>query len=261
VARKAGTALVMAGGLALVLIGLDLSSIPVIGALVLSGGTIAYLAARRVLPPGTLSFGRGLPTILAMRGVLTYGYFGSLAFFPMALELVRGLTPTVAGIGISAGSVGWTSGSWTTVGLDRRFGISARPQVVRAALALIILGTAGTAAALVRGIPVGIAIACWGLAGLGMGIGYNTDSVLAIQAETEHSAATVTSSMQLTDSLGQVLGTGIGGVVLGMASWLRWGRPAGIGITFGLTIAVCAVGMVLASRIVGSSSALYDELR
>jgi MFS family permease len=254
VARKASTALVMAGGLALVLIGLDLSSIPVIGALVLSGGTIAYLAARRVLPLGTLSFGRGLPTILAMRGVLTYGYFGSLAFFPMALELVRGLTPTVAGIGISAGSVGWTSGSWTTVGLDRRFGISARPQVVRAALALIILGTAGTAAALVRGIPVGIAIACWGLAGLGMGIGYNTDSVLAIQAETDHSAATVTSSMQLTDSLGQVLGTGIGGVVLGMASSLRWGRPAGIGITFGLTIAVCAVGMVLASRIVGSSS-------
>jgi hypothetical protein len=130
----------MAGGLALVLIGLDLSSIPVIGALVLSGGTIAYLAARRVLPLGTLSFGRGLPTILAMRGVLTYGYFGSLAFFPMALELVRGLTPTVAGIGISAGSVGWTSGSWTTVALDRRFEISARPQVVRAALALIILG-------------------------------------------------------------------------------------------------------------------------
>jgi hypothetical protein len=121
--------------------------------LVLSGGTIAYLAARRALPPGTLSFGRGLPTILVMRGVLTYGYFGSLAFFPMALELVRGLTPTVAGIGISAGSVGWTSGSWTTV--DRRFGISARPQVVRAALALIILGTAGTAAALVRGIPRG----------------------------------------------------------------------------------------------------------
>jgi MFS family permease len=248
-ARKAGTALVMAGGLALVLIGLDLSSIPLLGALVLSGGTVAYWAARRVLPLGTLSFGRGLPTVLAMRGVLTYGYFGSLAFLPMALELVRGLTPTVAGICISAGSIGWTSGSWTAVGLDRRFGINARPQIVRVALALIILGTAGTAAALVRGIPVAIAIACWGLAGLGMGIGYNTDSVLAIQAQTEHSAATVTSSMQLTDSLGQVLGTGMGGVVLGMATWLRWGRPAGIGITFGLTIAVCAAGMVLASRI------------
>jgi hypothetical protein len=52
-----------------------------------------------------------------------------------------------------------------------------------------------------------------------MGISYNTNSVLAIQAVTEHSAATVSSAMQLTDSLGQVLGTGMGGIILTIVRW------------------------------------------
>lgn len=245
---KAGTSVVIALGLALALIGLDLKSVPLIAVLGIVGGTIAFIAARRVLPAATLSFGQGLPAILAMRGVLTYGYFGSMAFFPMALELVRGLTPTMAGLGVSAGSIGWTSGSWTAVGLDRRFGMTARPNIVRVGLGLLILGTAGTIGTLVHGFPVAVAICSWGIAGLGMGIAYNTDSVLAIQAQSEHSPAVVTSSMQLTDSLGQVLGTGMGGVMLALAAGMQMGRPVGIGITFGLTIVVCSMGMLLTPR-------------
>ena len=245
---KTGSAIVMAVGLALALLGLDLRSIPLLVSLEILGGASAYVAARRVLPAATLTFGHGLPAILAMRGVLTYGYFGALAFFPMALELVRGLGPTLAGVGVSAGSIGWTSGSWAAVALDRRFGISARPQVVRVGLALVIVGTIGTIGTLIHSFPLGIAIASWGVAGLGMGMAYNTDSVLAIQAQSEHSPAVVTSSMQLMDSLGQVLGTGMGGVVLALATWTRLGTPAGIGITFGLTIAVCSIGMLVAPR-------------
>jgi hypothetical protein len=113
---------------------------------------------------------------------------------------------------------------------------------------LVIVGTCGTIGTLVHGFPLGIAIASWGVAGLGMGIAYNTDSVLAIQAQSGYSAATVTSSMQLTDSLGQVLGTGVGGIVLSLAIWTKLGTAAGIAITFGVTIAVSALGILLTPR-------------
>jgi hypothetical protein len=63
--------------------------------------------------------------------------FNPLAFFPMALELARGLSPILAGVGVSVGSIGWTSGSWAAVALDRRFGITARAQVVRVGLTLM----------------------------------------------------------------------------------------------------------------------------
>jgi MFS family permease len=247
-ARKSTTAMVMAAGLTLALAGLELSSTPLMLAAVISGGMTACVAARRILPASTLAFGRGLPAILAMRGVLTYGYFGALAFFPIALELVRGLNPTVAGIGISAGSIGWTSGSWLAVASERRFGVTARAQVVRIGLTLMIVGIAGTAGTLVHAFPIALAIACWGFAGLGMGISYNTNSVLAIQAVTEHSAATISSSMQLTDSLGQVLGTGMGGIVLTIARWAKWGTSTGIGLTFGMTILICVGGSLLTPR-------------
>jgi hypothetical protein len=54
--------------------------------------------------------------------------------------------------------------------------------------------------------------------------------------------------MQLTDSLGQVLGTGMDGVVLAIASWASWGTSVGIGIAFALTIAICLAGILLAPR-------------
>lgn len=163
-------------------------------------------------------------------------------------ELVRRLGPTLAGVGVWAGSIGWTSGSWTAVACERRFGLNARPQIVQLGLALIVIGTAGTIGTLIPGFPITVAVVCWGVAGLGMGIAYNTDSVLAIQAPSDHSAAMVAASMQLTDSLGQVLGTGMGGVVLGIAHWMKQGTAVGIGITFGLTMAVCAGGILLAPR-------------
>jgi hypothetical protein len=110
-------------------------------AAVISGGTTAYVAGRRVLPASTLAFGRGLPAILAMRGVLTYGYFGSLKFFPIALELVRGLNPTWFGRRVSAPFRGYCT----------------RPSV---GVMLIIIGMTGTAGTLVHAFPIALAIAC-----------------------------------------------------------------------------------------------------
>jgi hypothetical protein len=54
--------------------------------------------------------------------------------------------------------------------------------------------------------------------------------------------------MQLTDSLGQVLGTGMGGIVLTIARWAKWGIPTGIGLTFGMTILICVAGALLTPR-------------
>jgi len=70
----------------------------------------------------------------------------------------------------------------------------------------MVIGMAGTAGTLVHGFPIGIAIAFWGFAGLGMGISYNTNSVLAIQAVTEHSAA----NRQLFHAADGFPGTGAG---------------------------------------------------
>jgi MFS family permease len=194
-------------------------------------------------------FRKGLPAILGLRGLLTFAFFEALAFFPLALEVVRGLSATLAGVALSVGSIGWTSGSWLAAFLDHRFGPNARPRIVLCGLILLAIGIGGAASALLPNCPIGIAVAAWGLAGLGMGMSYNIDSVLALQSVNDHSAGTVSSSMQLTDSLGQALGTGFGGAAMSLATWAAWGTPWAIGMAFALSVAISAAAMALTPRL------------
>src|SRR5713101_8055421 len=197
-----------------IIAGLQANSILWIAVLVIAGAALSWPALSRIVPAGTLLFRSGLPAALAMRGLLMFAYCEALAFFPLALEMVRGLSPTTAGVALSIGSIGWTSGSWTQAACDYRFGPGARPRIMLFGLLVLAIGIGGAAGTVVTRYPLGVAIVAWGLAGLGMGICYNTSTVLSIQAETGHSAGTVSSSMQLTDSLGQTLGAGFGGAAM-----------------------------------------------
>jgi MFS family permease len=246
---RAGATLLLAAGVALFIAGLQANSIPWIVVLVIAGAALSWPALDRILPAGTLLFRRGMPAALAMRGLLMFAYCEALAFFPLALEMVRGLSATTAGVALSMGSIGWTSGSWTQAACDYRFGPSSRPRIMLFGLLVLAIGIGGAAGTVVARYPLGVAIVAWGLAGLGMGICYNTSTVLSIQAETGHSAGTVSSSMQLTDSLGQTLGTGFGGAAMTLAGWASWGTSAGIGAAFALSVAVCAIGMALTPRL------------
>jgi hypothetical protein len=64
----------------------------------------------------------------------------------------------------------------------------------------------------------------------------------------KYSAGMVSSSMQLSDSLGQTLGTGFGGGEMALARWMRWGRSHGIGIIFAISVTVCLVAIVTSPR-------------
>ena len=116
-------------------------------------------------------------------------------------------------------------------------------------LLLLVTGIAGTSSVLLHSCPVTVAIAFWGVAGLGMGICFNTDTVLAIQSTSDYSAEMVSSSMQLSDSLGQTLGTGLGGSAMALARYMGWGRSHAIGITFAISVAVCLVAIVITPRL------------
>jgi MFS family permease len=218
-------------------------------ALAAIGAVLAWPALARVLPNGTLGFRKGLPAVLGMRGLLTFAYAGAVAFFPLTLEVVRGMSATLAGLGLSIGSFGWTAGSWSAAALDYRFGPRARPRIMLCGLFLLAAGVAATASALLPGFPLAVAFVGWTLVGLGMGMSFNIDNLLAMQTETEHSAGMISSSMQLTDSLGQALGTGFGGAAMALASWAALGTPSAIGIIYATSVAICTVGMALNSRL------------
>ena len=65
----------------------------------------------RLLPAGTLTLRRGLPSVIALRGIAAAAFFACEAYLPLLLQRERGLSPSWAGAVLSLGALGWFAGS------------------------------------------------------------------------------------------------------------------------------------------------------
>ncbi len=75
-----------------------------------------------LLPPGTLRLRPGIPATVAVRGLLTFGFFAADAYVPLAITDGRGASTWVAGAALSMASVLWATGSWMQANLIDRIG-------------------------------------------------------------------------------------------------------------------------------------------
>ncbi|GAB4099712.1 MFS transporter [Sinomonas halotolerans] len=175
---------------------------PVLIVVGLAGALAAVLGARRLIPPGVWTARRGLSAVMAVRGLLTFAFFGAEAFIPLLLVDRYGLEPSIAGLALTGGALGWTAGSFVQARawLTRRASLVLGPAAVAACLALISASAALSAAA--WWIP-----AAWVLAGMGMGLAMSVTSVATLDLSDAAERGRNSASLQLADMLGGVIGT------------------------------------------------------
>jgi MFS family permease len=208
-------ALRLSVGAGLALAGLGLSAQPIMAvALIVAGAALGLPALLRLLPPGTLRAAPGLPAAIAAHGLLNLAFFGVDSFVPLALISIRGQTASVAGIALTTATVGWTTGAWVQAHLAAR---RSRRGLEITGLALIALGIVGVAAALAPNVPALLAALAWGVAGLGMGLAFSTNSLVVLEAAQPGQEGTASAALQLANVLGVAVGAGIGGVIIGNA--------------------------------------------
>ncbi|OHV38118.1 MULTISPECIES: MFS transporter [Pseudofrankia] len=205
----------VAAGAGLLLAGLtsrSLLGIPLVVAGLLAG--IGPL--RRLLPAGTLRARPGAPAAVAVRGLLAFAFFGADTFVPLAITSVRHASATVAGLAVSTVAIVWTVGSWTQARLaSRRSG----RFLVTTGLATLVLSVAATGTALlITGVPLAVGIACWGVAGFGIGIAYSPIMNVALNEAPPDRQGMASSAVSLSDNLGVAFGAGLGGVAVAAGS-------------------------------------------
>ena len=66
----------------------------------------------RLLPAGAFRLGRGLPTVVVLRGVLAGAFFGAETFIPLMLVEQRSLATTLAGASLTGAALTWSLGAW-----------------------------------------------------------------------------------------------------------------------------------------------------
>ena len=238
-------------GAGMTLTGLQVQSVPLALTLLLFGLAIGIPSLRYVLPPGTLRVKAGLPAAIVTIGLLSIAFFGAEAFLPLTLISIRGQNTIIAGLALTAATISWTAGSWLQAHFAPKRG---RRMLVLSGLFIIALGIAGIAIILIPAIPAQIAIAAWGVGGLGMGLAYSTISLVVLETAPKDQVGSASASMELSSVLGTALGTGLGGVIIAFTAGTGRSQSWGIAVIDILVIAFIGLACLAAIRLPGKPS-------
>ena len=210
----------------------------------LAGVAVLLLGLRHLLPAGTARARRGLPAVIASRGLLAGAFFGVEALLPLTLTAVHGSSPTAAGLPLTAGAVGWALASQ----LQGRRPEIARPQVLRAGFVLLAVGLAGTGLAALPSLGGWPAYPFWAVAGLGMGLGMPSVGVLLLAQSAEHERGSNSAALQISDVTASALCIGGAGVLLAAATEGVLSVPAAVLSSVGVLALLALVGVGVAGR-------------
>lgn len=202
------------------------------------------VCALRLLPTGTLRAARGLPTVIALRGIASSAFFGTEVFLPLLLSHERGWSPTAAGLALTVGAVGWSTGSWYRGRPVQRY---APARLLQIGMSLIAIGIAAIVAILVPTVPTAVGVSGWVLAGLGMGVTFPSLSVLTLELSPPAQQGLNSSALQLCDALFTASVLAIGGSLF--AALLPHGHAGAYLAGFAISLALAVLGALLARRV------------
>ena len=248
--RRLPQALALAAGTGLFLGALGLDEPLLLAPAAAAGLALALPSFRTLMPRGTLRAARGLPSGIVVRGLLAVAFLGCDAFLPLALTELRGFSVSQAGLVISAASLSWSVGSFLQARLDRLDGGTGRPRRLLAGLAVLLAGIAATAVGVIAdGIPVAVAIAGWSVAGLGIGIGYPSIGAIVLSEAPGGEEGSVSAALQLIETIGVAVFTGIGGTVIAIGLDEGWDTATALALVFAAGAAAAAAGLAAGRRV------------
>ncbi|NUO97369.1 MAG: MFS transporter [Nonomuraea sp.] len=234
-----------AGGAGVLLWGVDeVHRRPVGGvAATLAGLAFLIYGLYRLLPPGALRFGHGLPTTVMLRGFFSAAFFGVNFFIPLALQSVKEFTVRDAGIALTMGALGWSAGSFLQ---SRR---TADPyRRIRLGAACVTVGIVIALFSVLPSVTGWITVPAWMVAGFGMGLGMTTVSVTALRQSPVDEQGANSAALSVTDMLGSALAAGLGGAVVNVVGHGPAQIATGFVIISVLMAAIALAATLLAPR-------------
>jgi len=235
--------LVLVAGVGAVLAAAELD-LPVALVAFAVGLPVAVWAFRILQPRGTLVLAAGVPATVAVRGLLTWAFFAGDAYVPLAITDGRGAATWVAGLALSGGAVCWTLGAWLQARSIHRVGPR---RFVGLGGVVIALGVGVMLAVSTEVLAVGVAVAAWSAAAFGMGLAYAPLSVTVLGAARPGEEGAASAALQLSDTLGIAVGTGLGGAIVALGDTRAWTVATSTSWVFAMALAM-AIAVALASR-------------
>lgn len=213
-------------------------------ALLLPAVVLVGFCSWKLLPAGTLKLQRGLPSVIALRGIAGSAFFGCEAFLPLLLSRERGFSPLLAGIFLSLAALGWSAGSWFQG--HQRWGVS-RQRLLQMGTLMMATGIVLSALAITPAVPIMVALSGWTMTGVGMGLIYPSLSVLTLSMSPPARQGANSSALQLSEAIAVSTTLAVGGSLF--ASLLDYSVTLGYLVNFLIALLLALLGWRLARRI------------
>ena len=233
--------------LALTVLGLSVSDqlprpFSIIGAVVAL--IVALVAARPLLPAGSLLGGRGLPSVILLRAIIAGAYFGAEVYLPYLLTTQFHLTPALAGLSLTGAGIAWGGASV----------VQGRAGNTLGARSAVRLGIAGVAIAIVASLvtslfvlPAWVAIGGWAIGGAGMGTLVPRLSVLMLSYSNTTNQGFNSAGLSIADAVGPGIALAVAGILFEST---HLGGTAAFSGVFLLVLVVSLLAFVLSGRVV-----------
>ena len=240
-AVRVGWAALTAVGAAMVQYGSD-GRLP----LLVAGLALLTVTLPRLLPRGTMRAARGLPTVVALRGLAAGAFLAGEVLVPLMLIGERDLSPILAGVALTGGALSWSFGSW----LQGRQ-VFAQQTNLRVGTAAITAGLLLMGSVAFEGVPVAIAYPAWVVGGFGIGLVYPTLSVLTLEISRPGEQGVNSSALQLGEMVFTVVAIAVtGGLVLAF----------GYATAFAATVLIAVLGFSVAPRTATGKVAVLETV-
>lgn len=162
-----------------------------------------------VIPRGTWDLKNPLGAAVTGAGLVGAAFLASETFLPLFLQGVWGMSPLIAGLVLTVGSLSWTaaaivSARYAERGLRRLSRLGA--FTLFGGLGIVLAGVAWV-------LPAGVLYVGWALAGGGMGVAMTSYNTATLDVADRYPTGTATAALQLVQSLGNAIGAALAGVV------------------------------------------------
>jgi MFS family permease len=202
----------------------------------------AALRAARATAPA-----RGpLAAALAVRALAVFAFFGVEAFLPLSLSALRGAGGAQVAALLTLSALAWTAGAFLQARLCERW---SPPVLARAGVLALVVGIGCAILSLSAPTPPGVVLGGWTLAGLGMGVVYNTATASAMLATGAGGEGTTGAALGIVDAVASSVATAVVGVFVAATSLTAPSAVFAVAAAFLLAAAVGAAALVPAGRL------------
>ena len=203
---------------------------------------VLVLASMPLLPGGTLLARSGLPSVIALRGLLASAFFTVEAFLPLWLQETRAWSVLGAGVAISIGALFWSIGSQTQARQQRL----PRAAVLQFGIGLVAAGLLLISACAAWSLSAHWAVAAWLASGFGIGLAFPSLSVRMLDLSPTQEQGRNSAALQLCDALATTAALALAG--MGFAHLHRATPDLAFAVVFSTAAALISLAAVLAPR-------------